>query len=147
MHARFVQENARAIYFQPNRGRHRTSPSSRPVQFVTWRIFTTLLSRFVERISTMKSPLLAARRRVLTSAFRVTCILVLFTYFFWYFSFSSVRRTAFQLAIFPSALSVCRLIVGRFAIATTQPPTSAEDRRLQLVPFAEATYYFVTLAS
>ena len=51
------------------------------------------------------------------------------------------RRTAFQLATFPSALSVCRLIVGRFAIATTQPPTSAEDRRLQLGLFAEATYY------
>ena len=105
----------------------------------------------------MKSPLLAARRRVLTSAFRVTRILVLFTYFFWYFSFSCKRKlcgehkarrhTAFQLATFPSALSICRLIVDRFAIATTQAPTSAEDRRLQLGPFAEATYYFVALAS
>ena len=52
------------------------------------------------------------------------------------------RRTAFQLATFPSALSVCRLIVGRLAIATTQPPTSAEDYCLLLGPFAEATYHF-----
>ena len=37
------------------------------------------------------------------------------------------RRTAFQLATFPSALSVRRPIVSRFAIAMTQPPTSAED--------------------
>ena len=91
-----------------------------------------------------------------TSAFRVTRILVLFTYFFWYFSFScerklcsehkARRRTAFQLATFPSALSVCRLIVGRFAIATTQPPISAEDHSLQLGPSAEATYSFHCLS-
>ena len=118
--------------------------------------FTTLLSRFGERISIMKSPLLAARRRIFTSAFSVTRILVLFTYFFWYFSFSceiklcgehkARRRTAFQLATFPSALSVCRLIVGRFAIATTQPPTSADDHCLQLGPSAEATYSFNCLS-
>ena len=54
----------------------------------------------------------------------------------------SRQRTAFQLATFPSAFSVCRLIVGRLAIATTQPPTSAEDHRLLLGAFAEATYYF-----
>ena len=82
----------------------------------------------------------------------VTGILVLFTYFFIIFLFharenyaASIKRddvsTAFQLATFSSALSVCRLIVGRFAIATTQIPTSAEDRGLQLGPFAEATYY------
>ena len=52
------------------------------------------------------------------------------------------RRTAFQLATFPSALSVCRLIVGRLAIATTQRPTSTEDHRLLLGPFAEAMDYF-----
>ena len=96
--------------------------------------------RFGERISTMKSSLLAARWRILHFSVRVTRILVLFTYFFWYFSFScerklcgehkARRRTAFQLATFPSALGVCPLIVGRFAIATTQPPTSAEDHRL-----------------
>ena len=51
-------------------------------KLVTWRIFTTLLSRFGERISTMKSPLLAARRRILTSASRVTRIIVLFANFF-----------------------------------------------------------------
>ena len=44
---------------------------------VTWRIFITLLSRFGERISTMKSPLLAAGGESFTSAFRVTRILVL----------------------------------------------------------------------
>ena len=51
---------------------------------VTWRIFTTLLSRFGERISTMKSHLLAARRRALTSASRVTRIIVLFANFFFF---------------------------------------------------------------
>ena len=100
----------------------------------------------------MKSPLLAARSRILTSASKVTRIIVLFAYFFFFcYSFScernlcgehkARRRTAFQLAAFPSALSVRRLIVGRFAIATMQPPTSAEDYRLQLRRFAEATYY------
>ena len=52
------------------------------------------------------------------------------------------RRTATILGymvLLPSSLNVCRLIVGRFAIATTQPPTSAEDHRLLLGPFAEAT--------
>ena len=42
---------------------------------------------FTFRISTMKSPLLAARRRIFTSAFRVTRILVLITYFFCYIFF------------------------------------------------------------
>ena len=54
------------------------------------------------------------------------------------------RRTATILGypvLLPSALSVCRRIVGHLAIATTQPPTSAEDHRLQLGPFGEATYY------
>ena len=41
----------------------------------------------------------------------------------------------------PLSLSVRRLIVGCFAIATTQPPASAEDRCLQLRLVAEATYY------
>ena len=76
------------------------------------------------------------------------CIICLF---FFCYSFScernlcgehkARRRTAFQLATIPSALSVRRLIVGRFAIATMQPPTLAEDRRLQLGLFADATYY------
>ena len=35
------------------------------VRTVTWRIFTTLLSRFGERIFTIKSPLLAASRKIL----------------------------------------------------------------------------------
>ena len=56
------------------------------------------------------------------------------------------RRTGFQLATFPSALSICRLIVGRFAITTTPPSTLPEDHRLQLGPFAEAMYYFCCLS-
>ena len=121
-----------------------------PIYIVTWRILRYF--RISESGFLLWNPLYwQPGGESFTSAFRVTRILVLFTYFCWYFSFScerklfgehkARRRTAFQLASFP-ALSVRRLIVGRFDIATTQPPTSAEDHCLQLGPSAEATYSF-----
>ena len=87
----------------------------------------------------MKSPLLAARRilHLIVQGYSYFCIICLF-FFFIFFSGerelcdeqTAQRRTAFQLAAFSSALSDRRLIVGRFAIAMTQPPLSAEDHRL-----------------
>ena len=87
----------------------------------------------------MKSPLLAATRRVLTLASRVTRIIVLFAYFFLLFFFmrekimlrAPVRRhTATFLGYLdvpPSAYSFRRSIVNCLAIVMTQHSTSAED--------------------
>ena len=104
-----------------------------------WFITNAACLQFVDSIRELVklSPITVEHGGFFTLAFRVTRILVLFTYFFKYFSFSCERKlcgehkarrcTTFQLTTFPSALSIRRLIVGRFAIATTHPPTSAED--------------------
>ena len=62
---------------------------------LTWRIFTTLLSRFGERISTMKSPLLAARRRILHLSVQGHSYLVFFLSFSCY-SFSCQRNLCYK---------------------------------------------------
>ena len=63
--------------------------------FVTWWIFTTLLSRFGERISIMKSPLLVARKRILhlsDQGHSYSCIIYLFLLVFFFFMREKIMR-------------------------------------------------------
>ena len=98
---------------------------------------------------------LAARRRILhlsvrvTRNFRIICLCFCLSFFF--MRAKIIRRaksatTYFSANCLPSAFSVRCLIVGHLVLVSTQPPTSAEDHRLQLGPSAEATYLFGCLS-
>ena len=118
--------------------------------------FSTILSRYVERIYIMKSPLFGSQeespspKRLGHSYF---CIICLFVCYLFVFTRDKIMRRAksamtyFSANCLPSAFSVRRLTVGRLSLASTQHPTSADDHRLQLVgPPAEVTYKFCYLS-
>ena len=90
--------------------------------------FSTLLSTLRTADFLNEIPFIGRQVENLTSEFRITRI---FAYFFIIFFFFYL----FSYAV-PSAISVRRLIAGRLAIATMQPPTSTKDHRLHLGPFA-----------
>ena len=62
------------------------------ITIVTWRIFTTLLSRFGDWFLLWNPLYWQPEEESFTLAFRVSRILVLITYFFCYFSFSCERK-------------------------------------------------------
>ena len=149
-HVTFAFRRADFYYEIPSIGSQEENPSPRrsgSLVFLYYLLISFVIF-FVMREKFMR------RAKSATTYFLVFLYYFCIIYLFLLLSFLSsernlcdeqkVRRRAFQLATFPSALSVCRLIVNRFAIATTQPPTSAEDH--QLGPSAEATYSFNCLS-